>query len=311
MTAPCQNARKNPGAGRRRISVVIVNYNTRDLLKQCLESLEKFEPDAEAIVVDNASRDGSEGMVRESFPGVDVIQSGRNAGFAAANNLGLARATGDYVILLNSDTCLEEKALTATACWMDANPAVGATSPRLLGADGKPQTCQYPWPSAGDLWRQAIRLKPSRKKTAGGWLAGTCLVLRREALERLGGRLDEHYWMYWEDADLSRQIASDGWALTPFEGAAIRHYGGASGGGADENRRADLHAWYLYGKHRWFRKNAGIAAATSVWLLDAFDLPRKWLRSLCRPERAAELDHARVQAAALWRGVRGIRPNVP
>ena len=298
-------------AQNRRISVVIVNYNTRDLLKQCLQSLEQFEPHAQVIVVDNASRDGSEAMVRQHFPATQVIQSGRNAGFAAANNLGLAQATGKFVILLNSDTRLDDAALSATADWMHANPAVGATSPRLIGPDNQPQTCQYPWPSAGTLWRQALRLEPRPCHNADGWLAGTCLVLRRTALAEIGGRLDEHYWMYWEDADLSRQISNRGWQLLPFEGAAIRHYGGASGGGADERRRADLHAWYLYGKHRWFRKNAGLMAATSIWLLDALDLPRKWLRSLRHPTRTAERTHAQVQAATLWRTIQGTRPNVP
>ena len=120
----------NQSSNSARISVVIVNYNTCELLKQCLESLNQFEPQAEVFVVDNASRDGSEAMVRENFHSVQVIQSGRNAGFAAANNLGIAHSTGEYLILLNSDTQMEDSALTATADWMDVP---GSSGPIMRG----------------------------------------------------------------------------------------------------------------------------------------------------------------------------------
>ncbi len=295
-----------------RISVVIVSYNTRDLLADCLSSLREFEPEAQVIVVDNASRDGSEAMVRERFPEVTVIQTGRNAGFAGANNQGIAQTTGDFVVLLNSDTRLLDQALTAAAEWLDEHPDVGATSPKLLGPDNLPQSCIYAWPRVGALWREALKL-PTRQpeNTVDGWLAGTCLILRKAALRDAGGGLDESYWMYWEDADLSRQLVNRGWSVTPFEGATIRHYGGASGGGDDASRRADLHAWYLYGKHRWFRKNEGFWAATGVWILDAIDVPRKWIRSILKPNRSAERAHARVQAQALVNVLLGKRPLVP
>lgn len=292
-------------------SVVIVNYNTRDLLADCLESLGRFEPEAQVVVVDNASRDGSEAMVRERFPQTVVIQSGRNAGFAGANNLGIAHATGDFVVLLNSDTRLEEPAISTTVAWLESHPDIGATSPKLLGADDLPQNCIYPWPSLGDLWREAFKRPRKPASTSDGWIAGTCLVIRRTALQDVGGGLDETYWMYWEDADLSNQLIRQGWLVTPFDGATIRHYGGASGGGDDASRRPDLHAWYLYGKHRWFRKNRGLAAALGVWLLDAVDVPRKWIRSIVRPQRTAERAHATVQARALFNALLGRKPPVP
>jgi len=292
-------------------SVVIMNYNTRDLLADCLESLGRFEPNAQVILVDNASRDKSEAMVRERFPQTVVIQSGRNAGFAGPNNLGIAQATGDFVVLLNSDTRLEEPAISTTVAWLESHPDIGATSPKLLGADDLPQNCVYPWPSLGDLWREAFKRPRKPGSTTDGWIAGTCLVIRRTALEQVGGGLDESYWMYWEDADLSNQLIRQGWLVTPFEGATIRHYGGASGGGDDASRRPDLHAWYLYGKHRWFRKNRGLFAASGVWLFDAIDVPRKWIRSIVRPQRTAERAHASVQARALVNALIGRKPPVP
>jgi GT2 family glycosyltransferase len=295
-----------------RISVVIVSYNTRDLLADCLRSLRAFEAEAEVIVVDNASRDGSEEMVRERFPATIVIQSGRNAGFAGANNLGIAQSSGEFVVLLNSDTRLDEPALTASVNWLEEHAEIGATSPRLIGPDDRPQNCIYAWPSLSALWREAFKLKPRKPvQESDGWLAGTCLILRRTALDSVGGGLDETYWMYWEDADLSRQLTKQGWKIVPFEGAAIRHFGGASGGGDDASRRPDLHAWYLFGKYRWFRKNAGWFAAAGVWILDAVDVPRKWLRSIVRPERTAERAHAQTQARALRYALRGRRPPVP
>lgn len=294
------------------ISVVIVSFNTRDLLADCLTSLREFEPHAQVIVVDNASRDGSEAMVRERFPEVTVIQSGRNAGFAGANNLGIAKARGDFVVLLNSDTRLMDPALSSAVKWLDKHPNVGATSPKLLGPDDLPQSCIYAWPRVGALWREALKI-PLRpvKVHHDGWLAGTCLILRKAALGDVGGGLDESYWMYWEDADLSQQLVNRGWSITPFEGATIRHFGGASGGGEDASRRADLHAWYLYGKYRWFRKNQGLLAAAAVGILDSVDVPRKWLRSIIRPDRSAERAHARVQARALLNALTGRKPPVP
>ncbi|MBI1324686.1 glycosyltransferase [bacterium] len=295
-----------------RISVVIVSYNTRELLADCLTSLREFEPKSQVIVVDNSSRDGSEAMVRERFPEVTVIQSGRNAGFAGANNLGIAKARGDFVVLLNSDTRLMDPALSSAVKWLDQHPNVGATSPKLLGPDDLPQSCIYAWPRVGALWREALKLPPRPVKSHhDGWLAGTCLILRKAALGDVGGGLDESYWMYWEDADLSQQLVNHGWGVIPYEGATIRHYGGASGGGDDASRRADLHAWYLYGKHRWFRKNRGLLAAAAVWILDALDVPRKVLRSIFRPGRTAERAHAGVQARTLLNALTGRTPPVP
>ena len=168
------------------ISVVIVSYNTRDLLVDCLTSLREFEPHSQVIVVDNASRDGSEAMVRERFPEVTVIQSGRNAGFAGANNLGIAQARGDFVVLLNSDTRLLDPALSSAVKWLDKHPNVGATSPKLLGPDDLPQSCVYAWPRAGTLWREALKFRPRPVKSPKeGWLAGTCLILRKAALARI------------------------------------------------------------------------------------------------------------------------------
>ena len=222
------------------VSIVIVSYNTRDLLRACLESIGVHCPEAEVIVVDNASDDGSAQMVRDLFPTVQLVVSPTNQGFAGGNNLGLSHTHGEFVVLLNSDTVLEDDSLTRCVDWMRAHPELGAASPRLVGGDGQPQRCFHRFPSLRDELRKAFRrpLPPlAGDRDPEGWLAGTALVVRRAALDGVGGRLDDVFFMYWEDADLSARLRKAGWDVAPFPKGYIRHLGGASGGGQDSGRR--------------------------------------------------------------------------
>lgn len=293
------------------LDLIIVSYNTRDLLRDCLASISRLEPKAHVVVVDNGSRDGSVEMVRGEFPQVVCHEMGWNAGFAAANNAGLERCHGDFVVLLNSDTVLEDDSLSRCVSWMREHPEVGATSPRLIGADNLPQQCRYAFPKVSEMFREALWLKPHAEDPVTGWLAGTALMLRREALDAIGGRLDDTFWMYWEDADLSARLTRAGWLVQPFEGGHIRHYGGASGGGNDATRRADLHSWYLFGKYRWFAKHGRRGASLGVYLLDSIDVVRKTVRGTIRPGREGERIHARVMMKALWNQLLHRRPPIP
>lgn len=296
------------------ISIVIVSYNTRELLRQCLASIARHEPGAEMIVVDNASRDGSAAMVRDAFPAAKLVELPANAGFAGANNAGLPLAGGEYVVLLNSDTVLEDDSLGRCAGWLAEHPDVGAVSPELIGVDGRPQECAYRFPSFAGLLGRWLR-RPPRPLAGDGdpdaWLAGTALMIRRAALEQVGGRLDDGYFMYWEDADLSARLRAAGWGLARLPGARVRHYGGASGGGADANRRADLHAWFLYGKYRWFARHRPAWEAAGVFLLDCLDVPRQLLRGALRPGRRHEMSRALILAGVLGRRLVGAAPRRP
>lgn len=295
------------------LSVIIVSYNARDHLRACLESLARHEPAAEVVVVDNASRDGSAAMVAAEHPRVRLVQTGRNAGFAAANNAGLAVVTRPYVVLLNSDTEVTDDSLSRCGRRLEADPTLGAVHPRLRGADGRPQQCQHRFPTLAEAFRKALRLlSRDENQTENTWLAGTALVVRRAALDAVGGGLDSGYFMYWEDADLSARLRSRGWDLCVQEDAEVLHHGGASGGGPDAARRADLFAWYCYGRHRWFRRNRPGVEAGAVWLLDAADVPRKLLRGLVRAaRRKAEWAHAAVTARVLALGLLGRPPATP
>ncbi|MEM7314141.1 MAG: glycosyltransferase family 2 protein, partial [Planctomycetota bacterium] len=248
------------------LSIVIVSYNTRDLLDECLASIARHCNDAEVIIVDNGSRDDSVDMVRQKHPSVKLIDARANLGFAGANNRGIQEATGDYVLLLNSDTILEDDSLQRCVTWMENNPRLGAISPSLIGMDDNPQRAYHAFPSLKKRFVQAfVRDREIKlpEPDSSGWLAGTALMIRREALEQIGGGLDGDYWMYWEDADTSAHLLSLGWDVEEYTDAHIRHYGGASGGGPDAGRRSDLYAHYAWGEHRWFFKHRPLWESTT------------------------------------------------
>ncbi|QVL31864.1 glycosyltransferase family 2 protein [Telmatocola sphagniphila] len=295
------------------LSVIVVNFNTREYLRKCLTSLRAHEPGAQLIVVDNASRDGSAEMVAQDFPDVALFAEKKNLGFAAGNNVGLKAATGDYVVLFNSDAELRDAALTQCVAAMEADPSIGAVHPALEGPDGLPQIAEHNFPSLGSMFRDALRLKNKRPGSLENrWLAGTALVIRKKALDSIGGKLDDSYFMYWEDADLSAKLKKAGWKLELVPGATVKHHGGASGGGADTARRADLHAWFCYGKHRWFRSNRPRWEAAAVWMMDLVDVPRKTLRGLAKHSaRYSEWAQAKVTAQVLFGSLTGAKPPLP
>ena len=295
------------------LSIIIVSYNTSKLLDDCLTSIETHCPDAEVIVVDNGSRDDSVEMTRSRHPQVNCIATGKNLGFAGANNRGIDEANGDFIILLNSDTVLEDDSLSRCVERMQANPELGAVSPSLIDMEGHPQRAYHAFPTLGKRWRQAFSRKEVKLPEPGveGWLAGTALMIRREALRDIGGRLDGNYWMYWEDADTSAELLEKGWKVEEFTGAHIRHYGGASGGGPDAGRRSDLYAHYAWGEHRWFFKHRPLWESACIWLLDFADLFRRTVRGLIHTDRRSEIAHARVLANVLGWRVTGRRPPLP
>ncbi len=294
------------------LSIIIVNFNTRELLDNCLESIQTYCPNAQVIVVDNGSQDGSPEMVAEQYSAVDLVAVDENLGFAPANNLGMDRAIGDFVVLLNSDTILVDDTLERAVAWMRENPDVGAASPRLIDSDGYPQQCLYHFPTLSAYLKEAVRIDPWKASdVTNGWLAGTALILRKEALEQIGGKLDGTHFMYWEDADMGARLVQAGWKTAVFEDGHIIHFGGASGGGADATRRADLHKWYVFGKHRWFRKHRPWWERIALWWLDGFNVLRQLIRSGVRQDRRGEWNHAWATVDVLRRLVLGQTPPLP
>lgn len=285
------------------LSIIIVNYNTRKLTTDCLSSIRKWCPDAQVILVDNNSRDETVSEVRRDFPEVEVVALDSNVGFARGNNAGIPLARGRYVLFLNSDTIVEDFSLDRMVVWMNQHPKCGAASPRLIDVNGSEQQALHPYPSPSRRFREIFRFSPPKPTKFGEfWLAGTCLLVRRKALEQAGGQLDPRHFMYWEDAQLCATIRKSGWELAYLSDCRIRHFGGASGGGSDSNRRLDLYSWYVWGRLAFVRRQMGAVAGALWWMMECGDVARKYLRGLLHPERSAEKGQARALLTVLTKG---------
>ena len=226
------------------LSIIIVSYNTRELLRACLSSIvETLASDVpyEIIVVDNASVDGSVEMLRE-FPQVKLVESEKNLGFAAANNRGLALSSGRYLLLLNSDTVLRKGALQELVDFLETHPGVGVVTGRLMYGDGSFQHSAFSFPT---LWMTFFDFFPLNHRFVdsrlngrypkGAYAApfeidhplGACMMVRREVLEQVGP-LSEDYFMYCEEIDWCLRIKAAGWRIYCQPKAEIVHYGGQS-----------------------------------------------------------------------------------
>lgn len=228
-----------------KVSVVIVNWNTCDLLKQCLEALESQTASSlEIFVVDNASSDGSPEMVREHFPDVQLIANQRNRGFAAANNQALDKSSGQYILLLNPDTKVLDGAVDKLVAFLDKESTVGACTSMLLNGDGSLQKNVGNFYSFwGTLLENRIvpRILPNNKFLAKkfvafwdhttqrdiDWARGAVLLFHRKVLDQVG-LLDEQFYIYGEEIDYCWRIKKKGWRIVYLPAAKIIHYGQAA-----------------------------------------------------------------------------------
>jgi len=234
-----------PGAP---LTIAIVSYNVAPLLDACLRSVqaaagELGEP-AAAIVVDNASRDGSAALVRERFPWVQVIENAQNRGFGAACNQALALA-GELLLLLNPDTILEPGALPALVARLRATPRAAIVGPRLRFPDGRPQPVRRRFPALSTLlvestpleWRLGFGRLMAHYRCADlpeaampvDWLSGACLLARAAALREVGG-FDPVFFLYFEETDLCRRLAARGWQVWYEPAALVTHHHSQSAG---------------------------------------------------------------------------------
>lgn len=223
------------------LSIIIVNWNTRDLLRQCLGSVYNTIPGLafEVWVVDNASTDGSAGMVREAFAGVRLIENNENLGFARANNQALAACTGRYALLLNSDAFLGAGAAEALVQALEADPRGGIAGARLVCPDGRAQRSYGRLPSligevgsllGLDKWKQGRGGKgEGRRVKEVGMVNGACILVRRAMLDEIG-LLDERFFMFSEEVDLCKRASIAGWKVVHVAGAKVVHVGGGSSG---------------------------------------------------------------------------------
>ncbi len=252
------------------LSVVIVSWNTAELLERCLASLEQeFQRigglRSQVIVVDNGSSDGTPERIRARYPWVEMRVNATNMGFAAANNLGLRDSRGRYILLLNPDTEVLPGALATLMAYMDDHPEVGLVGPRLLNPDGTLQVSCYPSPTLSrELWRllHLDRWHPYGTYRMESWstelprqvevIKGACMLVRRDALEQVGP-LDESYFMYTEEVDWCYRIRRAGWTVVWVPQARVLHYGGQSTQQIPEEMFLHLYR----SKVQYFRKHYG------------------------------------------------------
>lgn len=228
------------------ISVIIVNWNTCQLLVQCLSSIAQSNEDLnlEVIVVDNASTDGSVEHIEENFPDIRLIRNIGNQGFAAANNLGIAIAKGRLILLLNSDTIVHKGALKTMTTFLDSSPLVGLCSCRILNSDGSIQPNVRHFPSFGAMFHRYTvlkhfgLLKRTRKyykmknfsydKSAEvDQLTGSVLMIKKDVLKKVGN-MDENFFFYFEETDLCRRIQQAGFKNCFIPYGEVTHIGQAS-----------------------------------------------------------------------------------
>jgi N-acetylglucosaminyl-diphospho-decaprenol L-rhamnosyltransferase len=278
------------------VSVIIVSYHCRDHVLTALDRVlsSVFDTRLEVVVVDNGSTDGTTVAVAEHFPEVRIIEMGRNAGFARANNRGMTETTGRYVLILNPDTLVETGAIDRMVEWADDHPWAGMVAPRLVNPDGTDQQTAraFPTPAAAlfgrrsPLTRWFPRNRWSSAFLAGrdrvgdepfriDWVSGACMLVPRFVIDHLGG-FDEDFFLYWEDADWCRRMADGGYETWCLPKAVVGHDEGGTRG----------HAWpapvvvhfhrgaYLYWRNhharqpwhplRWLAATALAARATAI-----------------------------------------------
>lgn len=295
------------------LSIVIVNWNTRDLLARCLESVAGAAPalTREVLVVDNASTDGSAALVRERFPWVRLFENPENVGFARANNQGIRESSGRYILLLNPDTELRPGALETLVQFMDQHPRVGAAGPRLLNADGSLQLSCQPKPT---LFRETWMLFRLERRWPVGYyvmekwdsavprpvdvVKGACLIMPRDIILQVG-LLDEDYFLYAEELDLCERVRRAGYEIYWVPTAVVSHLGEQSTQQMPESSFLFLYA----SKHLFFRKHYGTAAGAIFRLILLLStLPRILLGRFARGHRQGAARLYRLLARAIVSG---------
>jgi GT2 family glycosyltransferase len=251
------------------LSIVIVSWNTKKYMEECLTSLRDIDGNlsAQIIVVDNASADGTPEMIRTQFPEVKLIETGANLGFAKGNNVGLKEATGKYICLINSDVNVPSDCLYKMHAYMEQQPTIGLLGPGMLRTDGRVYRSGMRFPTLWNVFVRATFLDSllGSSEFFGGFLMkdfkfdhirdmdvlnGWLWMARREALQKVGP-LDDRFFMYAEDVDWCRRFNLAGWRVVFYPEASAVHYGGASSANAPsrfnvEMQRANLQLWAKY-----------------------------------------------------------------
>jgi N-acetylglucosaminyl-diphospho-decaprenol L-rhamnosyltransferase len=283
------------------LSIVIVNWNVKNLLHDCLCSLLDACQTAsklatEIIVVDSASTDGSPQMVRDEFPQARLIASDENLGYAGGNNTGANAAIGHYIFLLNPDTIVQPDALTQMVDYMNAHPEVGALGPQLLWPDGTIQSSRRRFPTLGSLFWESTLLgqwfprnrhaqryhladHPPNQAQEVDWVVGAAILIRREGWHQVGP-IEEDFFMYFEETDWCHRAAEAGWETHYLPDARIIHYEGKSSEQSAAARTLRFQRSKLRYTRKYFGRGWAVALRLFLWATFAFqwvEEAAKWL----------------------------------
>jgi len=248
------------------LSIIIVNWNTKEYLLPCLKSIFKGGQGTgwEVIVVDNGTRDGSREEVKKVFPSARLIENEKNFGFAKAANQGLQKASGRYALLLNPDTQVENGAIERLVSFMDAHSDVGVAGAQLLNADGTKQNSIANFPSLGtELLNKSLLRWLFPKKFPGKGrnysepievdsVIGACMMVRRDTLDQVG-LLDEDYFLFLEETDWCYRMKKAGWKIYHVPQAEIYHFQGKSAETVKKRARVEFYR----SRYHFFKKNRG------------------------------------------------------
>ena len=248
------------------LSVIIVNWNSKELLLPCLDSIYQTCQGVamEVFVIDNASTDGSGEAVKERFPKVTFIQNQKNVGFAMANNQALRLSKGNYLLLLNPDTKMKEGAIERLVSLMESSPEAGVVGAQLLNDDGSKQNSIANFPSLATEFLNKSLLRwlfpkqfPGKERDYSNPLEvdsviGACMMVRREAMDQVG-LLDEEYFLFLEETDWCYRMKKEGWKVYHIPQAEIYHFQGKSA--EREKRKAKIE--YYRSRYYFFKKNRG------------------------------------------------------
>lgn len=297
------------------LAVVIVSWNVRDYLAECLASiyadLRRSGLLGEVWVVDNGSTDGTLALLDDIFLNTHVIKNQHNVGFGAANNQGMRAAAAlapRHFLLLNPDTIIRPGALRAMVCCLDEQPKAGMVGPRLVYGDGRFQHSAFTFPGvaqlAFDLWPLPGRLydsrlngryarrqyQPNNAPFEVDFILGAAMLVRRDVADRTDG-FDEDFHMYCEEIDWCRRIRKAGWRIYTVPAAEIVHYGGSSTGQVPARSVVNLWA----SRSQLYRRHHGPLRLAMARLLVQMGLQRK-----AEAAQDAALRQAYVAAADFW-----------
>jgi GT2 family glycosyltransferase len=269
------------------LSVIIVSYNTRDLLRDCLNSLRRVQDEAclEIVVVDNASADGSAEMVRMDFPEIRLIQSTINLGFAAGMNRGIAAASAELLLALNPDTVMVRRTISKLLKFMEEHPKAAIAGAGLTFSDGTPQPSTFGFPSLfKEFWnafpelkyffkvrkiRDVLHYRALNPTTPAAYqvecVSGAALVARRAAVREVE-EFDEGFFLYHEERDLCLRLRSAGWEIWSIPAAQVIHFD-AKASGYEQSRLPGMPVleWRTLGMDRLWAKHKS-KSAHRLWM---------------------------------------------